>query len=246
MKNKLLLSTIIAGLCLSTQVQAADLTKNEAKSDVSASEPRSEVLAENATLTMDEAEKTAQDESQETKILAAENEILPAKQTSYVQDGVEIEFEYLNSANFKFDERSIDTYNTHVLTRGKTMHALTMYYGLTLSRALGDMVEDGEHLDSQALGVGPTVMLRWERPLKGKLAADLDVSGSALIYDDDHPATGRGYGFLWRIGPRLTYSFDAKNSFTVGYTFAHYSNGMRKHNPGYNGAGITLGYQYRF
>ena len=74
----------------------------------------------------------------------------------------------------------------------------------------------------------------------------IDGTGSLLLYNHAHPADGRAYGFLWRIGPRLTYHYTSRDAVSLAYMFHHSSNGMKDHNPGYNGVGFSLGYEHRF
>ena len=176
----------------------------------------------------------------------------PAFANPEKQDGVspqkknnlEVQVEYLDARCF--NRRDVNTYNIHVFQTAWKRRALTIHRGLTFTRALGYTSEYGFAEDSQAVGLGPAVMLRWTQPLSGKLSASLDASGSLMLYNRAHPAHGRAYGFLWRVGPRLIWSYDADNSVSLGWSFAHSSNGMGTHNPGYNGVGFSLGFGHKF
>ncbi len=160
------------------------------------------------------------------------------------QHAEEIQFEYLDARGFK--KRDINTYNIHYFQQARNYGALTVYRGLTLERALGYSFENDFPESSQAVGFGPALMLRWKQPLSGKLAASLDFSGSLLFYNHAHPANGRPFGFLWRLGPRLIWDYSERGSISVGWSVAHSSNGLRSKNPGYNGVGFSLGLAWRW
>ena len=78
------------------------------------------------------------------------------------------------------------------------------------------------------------------------LYGDLEFSGSFLIYSKAFPAQGRPWGFMWRIGPRLTWKYTKNNSFSLGYMFSHSSNGMRTKNPGHDSFGFSIGFNHNF
>ncbi|MDD6128847.1 MAG: hypothetical protein PUB60_11935 [Veillonellaceae bacterium] len=156
----------------------------------------------------------------------------------------EIQAEYLEGRFFK--ERHIDDYNIHIYRKYRDVNDISVWYGGTLSRPVGYTTEDGIYRDSEAIGLGPSMMLRWERPLVGKLTGSIDGTGSLLFYNQAHPGDGRAYGFLWRIGPRLLYHATGKDAVSLAYLFHHSSNGMHHHNPGYNGVGFSLGASHTF
>ncbi|HBT79004.1 MAG TPA: lipid A 3-O-deacylase [Selenomonas sp.] len=171
---------------------------------------------------------------------------LPAEAAGEVAPSYEVQVEYLHGCTFK--KRDIDLYNVHVFKPYRQVHALTMSYGLTLERALGKAwgYEGPQVRDSQAVGVGPAYMLRYTRAMNPRWDVSLEGTGSVLLYNQDHPGGGRRYGFLWRIGPRFTYHAGKRDSVSLGYLFHHSSNGMKHHNPGYNGAGVSLGYTHHY
>lgn len=169
-----------------------------------------------------------------------------AEAAGEVTPAYEVQVEYLDGRFFK--DRNVDLYNVHVLKPYRQVHALTMSYGMTLERALGTVQNyyGTEVRDAAAVGVGPAYMLRYTRALNRRWDVSLDGTGSLLFYDQSHPGKGRGYGFLWRIGPRLTYHAGQHDSVSLGYIFHHSSNGMKTRNPGYNGIGFSLGYTHRY
>lgn len=157
---------------------------------------------------------------------------------------VEVQLEYLDARFYK--KRDVNTYNIHFFQVASRRGALTIHRGLTFTRAVGYTSEYGYAEDSGAFGFGPAVMLRWTQNLSGKMSASWDMSGSLMFYNRAHPAHGRAYGFLWRIGPRLIWDYDDSNSIILGWSLAHSSNGMGGHNPGYHGVGFSLGFNHKF
>ena len=166
---------------------------------------------------------------------------------SAVQDKkAEIQMDYLEHRG---ERRYIDLYNLHVFRQYKEMHGMSLHWGLTVSRAVGSWAEKDTpdvRLDSSAVGVGPAYMVRWTKPLGSKWEASFDATGGVLVYNDVHPAHTRNYGFMWRIGPRVTYKFNERNALSVAYLGHHVSNGQRTKNPGYNGIGLSIGYRYAY
>ena len=158
----------------------------------------------------------------------------------------EIQMDYLEHRG---ERRYIDLYNLHVFRQYKEMHGMSLHWGLTVSRAVGSWAEKDTpdvRLDSSAVGVGPAYMVRWTKPLGSKWEASFDATGGVLVYNDVHPAHTRNYGFMWRIGPRVTYKFNERNALSVAYLGHHVSNGQRTKNPGYNGIGLSIGYRYTY
>lgn len=158
----------------------------------------------------------------------------------------ELQLEYLEG-NLSGD-RQVDNYNVHVLQKMHEHRALTFYRGFTFTRATGftNPKWAGVFHDSRGVGIGPAAMLRWDKNISGKLYANWDIGGSLMFYNKAHPYDGRAYGFLWRIGPSLTWKYRGEDSFTVGWYVSHFSNGLKKHNPGYNTMGVSLGINHKF
>ena len=158
----------------------------------------------------------------------------------------EIQMDYLEHRGAR---RYIDLYNLHVFRQYKEMHGMSLHWGLTVSRAVGSWAEKDTpdvRLDSSAVGAGPAYMVRWTKPLGTKWEASFDATGGILVYNDVHPAYTRNYGFMWRVGPRVTYKFSERSALSVAYLGHHVSNGQRTKNPGYNGAGVSIGYRYSY
>lgn len=170
----------------------------------------------------------------------AETPVSPAKHGQ----NIEIQMEYLDGRYFK--ERDIDLYNLHLYRQYRKVHHVSLHYGLTVERAVGATTEQGIRRDSQAVGLGPSYMVRWEKDWSSKWSGSIDGTGSVLAYNHAHPAGGRAFGFLWRIGPRFTYHCNGADSISLAYLFHHSSNGFNSHNPGYNGVGFSLGVAHRF
>lgn len=176
----------------------------------------------------------------------ADKKSVPAKKPPLDKNRAEFQFEYLDARFFK--NRDVNTYNIHVFQPAHKTGALTIHRGLTFSRALGyAMPDDYDHnLDSQAVGFGPAVLLRWKQKVSGKFSAAWDASGSLLFYNRCHPGGGRPWGFMWRTGPRLIWDYSDRGSVNIGWSIAHCSNGMGSKNPGYNGVGFSLGLDFHF
>ena len=161
---------------------------------------------------------------------------------------LEIQLEFL-SGNCFGKHRKVDNYNVHLFEKVKTMKHFSFYRGLTFTRATGytnPLPYTNVHHNSDGFGIGPAVMARYSRQVSGKFHMGWDFTGSLMIYNNAHPYRGRAYGFLWRTGPRLTWQYDKESSFNVGYAVSHFSNGLRSHNPGYNGGGVSVGLTHTF
>ena len=159
----------------------------------------------------------------------------------------EFQLEYLEGN--KFNQRNVNNYNVHYFAKVNGNDARSYWRGLTFTRALGytnPRRDGGVHHDSQGVGLGAAYMFRWQKPLSGKLHGSLDFTGSLMLYNKAHPYDGRAYGFLWRLGPRLTWQFREDESVSVGYSISHFSNGLRSHNPGYNTLGVSVGYSHKW
>ena len=147
------------------------------------------------------------------------------------------------------ERRYINLSNLHVFRQYQEMHGMSLHGGLTVTRPVGSWAEKSAptvRLDSGAVGVGPSYMVRWTKPLGQKWEVSLDVTGGLMVYNKVHPAHTRSYDFMWRIGPRLTYNFNDRNALSVAYLGHHVSNGQRTKNPGYNGVGVSIGYRYTY
>ena len=156
----------------------------------------------------------------------------------------EVQVEYLR--HHLYARRFIDNYNIHVFQKAHEHAGLTFHRGITFTRPQGYTTEDNIRRESDAVGLGPACMIRWERPISGKLYGDLEFSGSFLIYSKAFPAQGRPWGFMWRLGPRLTWKYTKNNSFSLGYMFSHSSNGMKTKNPGHHSFGVSIGFNHNF
>ena len=162
-----------------------------------------------------------------------------------VKRNFEIQLEYFNGKIF--NNRNVNNYNVHVFQQFKQYKVLSLYRGLTVTRATGYSRPSGKGwLDSEGVGVGPAFMMRCTKPIAGKLSLAGDFTGSLMFYNKAHPAEGRAYGFLWRAGPRIMWQSTDRDTISLGYSISHFSNGLRSHNPGYNGLGFTLNFQHRF
>ena len=162
-----------------------------------------------------------------------------------IKKNIEVQLEYFNGKIF--NNRNMNNYNLHVFQGTREFKVLTIYRGFTITRATGYSRPSGKGwLDSEGVGVGPAFMMRWKQPLSGKLSVTGDFTGSFMFYNKAHPAEGRAYGFLWRLGPRVLWQARENDAIILGYSISHFSNGLKSHNPGYNGLGFTLNFQHQF
>ncbi len=162
-------------------------------------------------------------------------------------DANEIQLEYLLGNSF--NQRHVNNYNVHYFQKVTDNGVISYWRGLTFTRAVGytnPKKDGGVHHDSNGVGLGPAFMLRWDKKVSGKFHAGADFTGSFMFYNKAHPYDGRAYGFLWRLGPRLSWQFREQDSISINYSISHFSNGMRRHNPGYNTLGFSLGYTHSF
>ena len=158
---------------------------------------------------------------------------------------VEIQFEYIEHRFYK--NRHIDNYTVHLYQEMKRNGTVSFWRGLTFTRPTGYLTEDdGSHRDSDSWGIGPSFMIRWEKPVSEKWSVGIDGTGSLLAYNHAFPAGGRAFGFLWRVGPRVSYYPDKDSAIRLGWSYMHCSNGFSSHNPGYNGVGFSLMYAHNF
>ena len=177
----------------------------------------------------------------------ASAEEIPAPDKKVFEDANEIQLEYLSGNSF--NQRHVNNYNVHFFEKVTDNGVISYWRGLTFTRAVGytnPKKDGGVHHDSQGVGLGPAFMLRWDKKVSGKFHAGADVTGSFMLYNKAHPYDGRAYGFLWRLGPRLTWHATDEDAFSLGYSISHFSNGLRRHNPGYNTLGFSVGYTHSF
>lgn len=169
---------------------------------------------------------------------------LPAKPSCYAANTqLEMDGDYLTPMAAK---RDLNTISIHMFEKISETKNRSMYRGITVTRAYGNITLDGQTHSSSAVGIGPVYLIRDERGHSGKLTTAIDLSGGVIVYDKAFPAGGRAYNFMWRMGPRFIYQCDENSSVSVGYMFAHISNGFRTHNPGYDSHGVSLGFVSNF
>lgn len=175
-----------------------------------------------------------------------EEKVLAAEEKSDVKKNFELQLEYLSG--MAFTSRNVNNYNVHLFQKIHEQHAMSIYRGLTFTRAVGATNPRGEGiwLDSEGVAIGPGMQVRFEKKVSGKFHLAWDFAGSLMFYNKAHPAEGRAYGFLWRTGPRLIWQSRKNDAISLGYYISHFSNGMRTHNPGYNTLGFSLGINHQF
>lgn len=162
-------------------------------------------------------------------------------ETSTVE-GWDFQAEYLKHNK---SDKHVDNYNLHVYTHLWNNDYISLYGGGIATIADGYMDKD-ERNNSDAVGLGPSIMGRLEFNPFGNFYAGLEVAGSMRFFSKAHPAGGRCYDFLWQVGPRLSYKFGNYTAVGLSAYYAHASNGMNSHNPGYEMKGLALDVEYKF
>ncbi len=156
----------------------------------------------------------------------------------------EIESESLTplSAN-----RQIDTVSLHIL-RGKDKPGdsrISHSKGVTITRAWGYTGHPGALRDNSAVGIGPVCLIRYKLYQGRRAWLSFDLSGGLIFYNDNFPAGGDFYNFMWRAGPKVSYPVNGHWSWNAGYKWMHVSNGQKSggsgRNPGYDAAGFSFG-----
>lgn len=176
---------------------------------------------------------------------ALAGEDLPFEKEARRSHPVEVQFEYIEHRFF--DHRAIDNYSIHMYQEIRTNGTMSFWRGLTLTRPTGCITEENSPRESSdSWGIGPSFMIRWDKPVSEKWSMGIDGTGSLLVYNHAFPAGGRVFGFMWRIGPRLSYHPNEDSAIRLGWSFMHASNGFHSHNPGYNGVGFSLMYAHNF
>ena len=224
-------------------VAAQDKAQNAAAKTAQAQESQQAKAAESAgAVESEKAAKAGRPAKVMNRVQALKDVKANQAEAKHADGNIEVQLEYLDGRFFK--KRNVDLYNVHVYKQYRELGALSLHYGLTFERALGYTTQDDIYRDAEAVGFGPSYMLRWTKHVSGKLDASLDATGSVLAYNHAHPGNGRAFGFLWRIGPRLTYNYTDRDALSLAYLFHHSSNGFSTHNPGYNGVGFSLGFTH--
>ena len=158
------------------------------------------------------------------------------------------------------DSRNITTFNLNAYIRIKTIKTanLSILAGLTATYAAGDITQlEGDlnegtlrecNYENEALGIGPSILLDLRLWRDSKISFHLDGSGSIIFYNQEFPAGGNRYNFMWRGGPVLRYDIGNGHDIGIGYLWMHVSNGqgIGPNNPSYDAQGVSLQYSIVF
>jgi hypothetical protein len=172
----------------------------------------------------------------------------PGMSYCYANDSkLEMDWDYLTATA---KSRDLDTVSLHILHKISETKGRSVYSGITITRALGNIIpgQQTQAQESSAVGIGPVYMIRNEKYHSGKLSAAVDMSGGFIVYNNKFPAGGEYYNFMWRIGPQYIYKFSQNSSVSMGYMLMHVSNGLHSqiHNPSYNAHGVSFGFVTNF
>ncbi len=151
-------------------------------------------------------------------------------------------------------DRQLDTTSIDLLFPFKSYDRprLTLLAGLTATRASGHItqllgeLEQGtlrrETYDSPGTGIGPSFLASLDFARRRKLSLPLGVGGALILYDQDFPAGGERYNFMWRLGPSIAYRVSDSYVLGAAYRWMHVSNGKGydRGNPSYDARGICV------
>lgn len=119
--------------------------------------------------------------------------------------------------------------------------------GVTATSATGYIIQldEGLHdmrLDSDAIGIGPTGIVRVQTPELARFVLSFEGSGAVILYGRGFPSGGDIYNFMWRTGPSVSHRFSESWSAGVGARVMHVSNGqgLTPKNPSYEARGLTF------
>jgi lipid A 3-O-deacylase len=158
------------------------------------------------------------------------------------------------------EDRNIKTYNIDVfypVSEFKQIH-FSVFAGVTFTYATGDITQlEGElnegtlrevNYKNSAFGIGPGLMIGWEFLLYQNFSIHIEGIGNIIIYNENFPAGGAQYNFMWRGGPLLQYIINKSNTIGLGYNWAHISNGkgMVPENPSYDAEGVCIRFTVLF
>lgn len=159
--------------------------------------------------------------------------------------------EYLFPVKESRDIRMINADYNWLITEVGSVN-FSLYAGLTASYATGSITQmeggmesatlrEVRH-DNSAFGFGPGLLARFRIWSGKKFLIHLNGSGNTIFYNQEFPAGGDFYNFMWRGGPSLEYGIDKLKSISVGYHWTHLSNGQSTEtkNPSYDAQGIML------
>ena len=163
----------------------------------------------------------------------------------------EIESEYLTPIQ---SARQIDTASMNLLFRKNDYISdnSSVYLGITITRAWGDIIRPWGKVDNSAWGIGPMAMKRYQLMNWDKSCLSFESSVGLILYNEDFPAGGEFYNFMWRIGPKYTCYINENSIFSIGYKLMHVSNGQfsgnsrASNNPAYNAKGISISITRKF
>lgn len=188
-------------------------------------------------------------------VLAAESEEVNDANRCEVPARIAIEYLYPTE-----DSRDITTVNLNAYFRIKTIETinLSILAGLTSTYATGDIIQlEGDlnegtlresKFENEAVGIGPGILLDLRLWHGSKFSLHLNGSGSIIFYNQDFPAGGDRYNFMWRSGPVLRYNIGNRRGIGLGYLWMHVSNGqgIGPNNPSYDAQGLNLQYSVVF
>jgi hypothetical protein len=158
------------------------------------------------------------------------------------------------------EDRDIRTINLNGYYPVKEFSAveLSFYAGLTATYATGDITQlEGElpegslrdvNYSSDGVGIGPGILADLGFWRAEDFSFRLDAGVNFVLYNQDFPAGGDRYNFLWRAGPVVEYRFGKGQHIGFGWLWMHVSNGQGSgaQNPAYDAQGLSMQFSLAF
>ena len=179
------------------------------------------------------------------QVYGADREVQSLKFKDVINSLTEVEVEYLLPID---EDRQIDTISVNILKEISQKDRLSFYQGITITRVWGSTFYKCKTCDNSAFGLGPDFLLRYDMFKSEKLALSMDMNGGLIFYNQDFPAGGKLYNFMWRLGPKLSCIINDQARLNVGYKLMHVSNGSisGKRNPAYDAGGLSISLEWTF
>ncbi len=129
---------------------------------------------------------------------------------------------------------------------------LSLYAVMTATYATGDITQlEGEleegtlrevNFENSAFGIGPGLSVDMGLLRVSKLSFHLNGTGSFILYNNEFPAGGDYYNFMWRGGPKIEFDFGRSRAIGLLFQWMHVSNGqgVGSQNPSYDAEGVAL------
>jgi len=102
--------------------------------------------------------------------------------------------------------------------------------------------------NSDGVGMGPGILAELYLWHGVNFSFRLDAGVNFILYNQDFPAGGDRYNFMWRAGPVVKYRFGNSRDIGLGWLWMHVSNGQGSgaQNPAYDAQGLCVQFSSTF